>query len=318
MKILITGGLGFIGSNFIRHMLTKYPDYKIINFDKMTYAGNPDNVKDIENNPNYSFIKGDICDREAVKAAMKDCEWVVNFAAESHVDRSIKDASDFAKTNFYGVFILLDVAKELNVKKFLQISTDEVYGSIENGLFKETDILKPNSPYSAAKAGADLLARSYFKTFNLPVIITRSANNYGPYQYPEKFIPLFVTNALEDKPLPLYGDGLNVRDWVYVEDNCKGIDLVLHKGKIGEVYNIGGECEKANIEIAKKIVEILGKPESLIQKVADRLGHDRRYALDISKIKSLGFQPNNNFHELFDKTVSWYKENEWWWRKLKK
>ena len=200
----------------------------------------------------------------------------------------------------------------------MQISTDEVYGSIEQGAFKETDHLEPNSPYSAAKAGADLLVRSYHVTFGLPTLITRSANNFGPYQYPEKFIPLFVTNALEDKPLPLYGDGLNVRDWIHVEDNFKGVDIVLHKGKIGEIYNLGGECEKTNIEIAKKIVEILGKPESLIQKVADRLGHDRRYALNIDKIKALGFQPNTNFHELFVKTVNWYKENEWWWRKLKK
>lgn len=317
MKILITGGMGFIGSNFIRYMLDKYPDYKLVNLDKLTYAGNPDNLKDIENNTNYKFIKGDICDRATVEKAMEGCNAVINFAAESHVDRSIEDAGDFAKTNFYGAYIMMDVAKEKKVDRFIQISTDEVYGSIQEGKFKETDAMKPNSPYSAAKAGADLLARAYYVTFGLPTLVTRSSNNFGPYQFPEKFIPLFVTNAIEDKPLPLYGDGLNVRDWIFVEDNCKGIDIVLHKGKLGEAYNIGGNCEKQNIEIAKKIVEVLGKPESLIQPVADRLGHDRRYALDSAKLEALGFKPDENFHELLSKTVNWYKDNPDWWKKLK-
>jgi len=316
LKILITGGAGFIGSNFIRYMLSKYPDYKIVNLDKLTYAGNLDNLRDIEKDPRYKFIKGDICDKKTVERAMKDCDAVINFAAESHVDRSIIDAGTFVKTDIFGTYILLETAKKYNIEKYIQISTDEVYGSIKEGSFKETDPLKPNSPYSASKASADLLVRSYYITHNLPVLITRSSNNYGPYQYPEKLIPLFTINALNNKPLPVYGTGNNVRDWLYVLDNCSGIDTVLHKGKIGEVYNIGGNTEKTNLEITYLILEVLDKPKSLITFVEDRKGHDFRYSLDTTKIESLGWKREYNFEEAMKETIEWYKNNEWWWRPL--
>jgi len=316
LKILITGGAGFIGSNFIRYMLSKYPDYKIVNLDKLTYAGNLDNLRDIEKDPRYKFIKGDICDKKTVERAMKDCDAVINFAAESHVDRSITDAGTFVKTDIFGTYILLETAKKYNIEKYIQISTDEVYGSIKEGSFKETDPLKPNSPYSASKASADLLVRSYYITHNLPVLITRSSNNYGPYQYPEKLIPLFTINALNNKPLPVYGTGNNVRDWLYVLDNCSGIDTVLHKGKIGEVYNIGGNTEKTNLEITYLILEVLDKPKSLITFVEDRKGHDFRYSLDTTKIESLGWKREYNFEEAMKETIEWYKNNEWWWRPL--
>ncbi|MDO8724824.1 MAG: dTDP-glucose 4,6-dehydratase [Candidatus Methanoperedens sp.] len=317
MKMLVTGGCGFIGSNFIRHMLNKYPDYKIINLDKLTYAGNPDNLKDIEKNNNYSFVCGDICDGPVVDKVMKEADHVVHFAAESHVDRSIDDASIFVRTNVLGTFVLLDSALKHNIKKFVHISTDEVYGSINKGSFKETDILTPSSPYSSSKAGSDLLARSYYITHKLPVIITRCTNNYGPYQYPEKLLPLFITNILDNKKVPLYGTGRNVRDWIYVLDHCKAIDFVLHRGNTGEIYNIGGGAEKTNIEITKMILETLGKDESMIEFVKDRPGHDLRYSLDCSKLRKLGWKPDHSFEEALVDTIRWYVENRWWWEKLK-
>ena len=319
MKLLITGGAGFIGSNFIHYILGKYPDYKIVNLDKLTYCGNLDNLKEVEDNPNYKFIKGDICDREKVAEIFEEekPDFVVNFAAETHVDRSILDPHSFTETNVLGTHILLETAKKFGIEKFLHISTDETYGSVENGKFKEEDILMPNSPYSASKASADLLARSYFKTFSLPVIITRSSNNYGPYQFPEKVIPLFISNILEGKKVPLYGTGKNVRDWIFVLDNCEGIDAVLRNGKIGEIYNIGGGNEKTNLELTKIILAELGKDESQIEYVEDRLGHDFRYALDIEKVKKIGWEPKHSFEEAMKKTINWYLENKDWWKKLK-
>jgi dTDP-glucose 4,6-dehydratase len=319
-KILVTGGAGFIGSNFIRYMLNKYPEYKIVNLDLLTYAGNLENLKEIENNPNYLFIKGDIVDRELVMNVVGDgVNYIVNFAAESHVDRSITDPGIFVYTNILGTQVLLDVAKHYGIEKYLQISTDEVYGSLgETGYFTEETPLAPNSPYSASKTGADLLVRAYHQTFKLPVNITRCSNNYGPYQFPEKLIPLMIANAYEDKELPVYGDGLNVRDWLYVYDHCVAIDLVLHKGKIGEVYNIGGNNEKTNIEIVKLILEKLEKPESLIKYVKDRPGHDRRYAIDSSKIKKeLGWEPMYTFEKGIEETIKWYLSNKDWWQKIR-
>lgn len=317
MKILVTGGCGFIGSNFIRQMLKKYPSYKIVNLDKLTYCGNPDNLRDIESDKRYAFIKGDICDKKAVEGAIKSCDAVINFAAESHVDRSISDASEFIRTNIHGVYTLLEAAKRHNIKRFIQISTDECYGSINKGSFKETSPLRPNSPYSASKAGGDHLAMSYYKTFKLPVIITRSSNNFGPYQYPEKVIPLFITNLLESKLVPLYGDGMNVRDWLYVIDNCDAIGLILHKGRIGEIYNIGGSFEIPNIELTKIILKNLGKTDKMINYVPDRLGHDRRYSLDSSKVRKLGWKPSKSFDTAIKETINWYKSNTTWWQKLK-
>ena len=319
MRILVTGGMGFIGSNFIRHMLGKYPDYQITNLDILTYAGNPENLRDVEGNPNYKFVKGDICDTAIVNELMGDSDAVVHFAAESHVDNSIKSADEFIRTNIQGTHVLLKAAKEnKNIKRFVHISTDEVYGSIENGSFRESDMLRPNSPYSASKGASDLLAMAYHATFRLPVTITRSANNFGPCQYPEKIIPLFATNLIDDKPVPLYGDGMNVRDWLYVEDNCEAISLVLHKGIAGEIYNIGAGNEIPNIELTKKILKLMGKPESLIKPVADRLGHDRRYSVDITKIKKLGWIPRQSFNDALAETINWYRNNEQWWRRLKK
>lgn len=319
MKLLITGGAGFIGSNFIRHILKKYPNYTIINFDKLTYCGNLDNLKDIENNPNYKFIQGDICDKEKVAEifAEEKPNFLVHFAAETHVDRSILEPYSFTNTNILGTHILLETAKKYGIERFLHISTDESYGSIDNGKFREDDILLPNSPYSASKASSDLLARSYFKTFSLPVIITRSSNNYGPYQFPEKIIPFFISNILEGKKVPLYGTGKNVRDWIYVLDNCEGVDAVLHNGKIGEIYNIGGGNEKTNLELTKIILNELGKNESQIEYVQDRLGHDLRYALDIEKVSKLGWKPKHTFEDAMKKTINWYLENKNWWEKLK-
>jgi dTDP-glucose 4,6-dehydratase len=316
MKILVTGGAGFIGSNFIRFTLSKYPEYKIVNLDKLTYAGNLDNLKDVASNRNYKFIKGDVCDKNVVEKVMKDCDAIVHFAAETHVDRSIVDAGSFVLTDVFGSYRLLEAAKKTGVERFIHISTDEIYGSIENGAFKETDKLEPRNPYSASKAGAEMLAKSYFITHELPVIITRSSNNYGPYQHPEKFIPLFIINALKNKHLPLYGDGGNVRDWLYVIDNCEAIDVALHDGKDGETYNIGGGNERANIDVAKAILGFLGKPESLINFIEDRKGHDRRYALDSNKVRKLGWKPKSNFEEKLEDTVNWYKKNESWWKKL--
>lgn len=318
MDILVTGGAGFIGSNFIRHILNTHPDYKIINLDKLTYCGNLNNLKDVRESKNYRFIKGDICDPKTVEQAMKGCDFVINFAAQSHVDRSIKDPTEFVKTNVGGVQVLLDAAKKLKVKRFLHISTDEIYGDVKRGLSKEDDPLLPNSPYAATKAAADLLCRAYFKTYKFPIVIARSSNNFGPYQYPEKIMPLFITNAIEDKPVPLYGDGRNIRDWIYVVDNCSAIDLVLHKGKLGEVYNIGGGNQIRNIKIAKETLAMMGKDRELISFVTDRPGHDRRYALDSTKIKELGWEPEYDFKRALRLTIEWYLSNEWWWRSLKR
>ncbi len=305
-NLLVTGGCGFIGSNFIRLMLEKYPDIKIINLDKLTYAGNPDNLKDVEDNPNYAFIKGDICDPGIVRAAMKKADTVVHFAAESHVDRSIEDGSVFVRTNVLGTNTLLQAAQELGVKRFLHVSTDEVYGSILKGSFVETDILTPSSPYSASKAGSDLLALSYHTTHKLPVVVTRCTNNYGPYQFPEKLIPLFVTNLLQGKRVPIYGSGLNIRDWIYVLDHCKAIDFVLQHGNNGEVYNIGGGAEKTNLEITHSILKLLDKGEHMIEYVRDRPGHDLRYSLDCSKLKAMGWRPEHDFDKALELTVKWY------------
>lgn len=321
MKILITGGAGFIGSNFIKLMIETHKDYQIVNLDNLTYAGNLCNLKEVENNPNYCFVKGDICDRNLINnlLAEKKIDAIINFAAESHVDRSIEDSSPFINTNIIGTQVLLDAAKSYGIIRFVQISTDEVYGSLgTTGYFTETTPLKANSPYSASKASADLLVRAYYKTYKLPVIITRCSNNYGPYQFPEKLIPLMITNALTYQELPVYGDGLNVRDWLYVLDHCRAVDMVFHKGKEGEVYNIGGNNEKTNLEIVKLILKRLDRPESLIRFVKDRLGHDRRYAIDASKItKELGFSPANSFEQGIEKTISWYLENSEWMQKVK-
>ncbi|ADL41430.1 dTDP-glucose 4,6-dehydratase [Caldicellulosiruptor obsidiansis OB47] len=307
--ILVTGGAGFIGSNFVKYMISK-EEYKIINYDALTYAGNLENLKEVENHPYYTFIKGDIVDRAKVEEVFKNyqIDYVINFAAESHVDRSIKDPDIFVKTNVLGTQVLLDVSRKFGIKKFIQISTDEVYGSLgPEGYFTEESPLAPNSPYSASKAGADMLVRAYFKTYGLPVNITRCSNNFGPHQHPEKFIPTVILNALQDKPIPIYGDGQNIRDWLYVEDHCRAIELVFKKGRIGEVYNIGGNNEWKNIDIAKLILKLLGKPESLIQFVADRPGHDRRYAIDSSKIqKELGWKVEYRFEKALLKTIEWY------------
>ena len=318
-NILVTGGMGFIGSNFIRYMLKKHPDYNYINLDKLTYAGNPDNLRDVINKENYKFVKGDICDKNIVQGIMENVDAVVHFAAESHVDKSIGNPDAFINTNIYGTYVLLEFGKEFNINKFIMISTDEVYGSIPPGKSsKENDPICPRSPYAASKASAECLAYSYYATYNLPVIITRSSNNFGPYQYPEKVIPLFITNLLEDKKIPLYGDGKNIRDWLYVKDNCEAIDMVLQNGKNGDIYNIAGNNEKQNIEIAKLIIELMNKDEDYIEYVEDRPGHDRRYSLNCSKIKNeLDWTPKHNFYEFMRKTVEWYKVNEWWWKKLK-
>ncbi|RCK72884.1 MAG: dTDP-glucose 4,6-dehydratase [Ignavibacteriae bacterium] len=320
MRILVTGGAGFIGSNFIHHLIQKHPDYLIINLDKLTYAGNLENLKTIENNPNYNFIKGDICDRNLVASIIDNfkVQAIINFAAESHVDRSIMGSDVFIQTNIVGTHTLLEVAREKNIEKFIQISTDEVYGSLDSaGKFTEQTPLHPNSPYAASKASADLLALAYQHTYGVPVIITRCSNNYGPYQFPEKLIPLMIVNALNNKPLPIYGDGQNVRDWIYVTDHCEAILTVLEKGKIGEVYNIGAENEKPNIEIVKLILKELGKDESLIKFVKDRPGHDRRYAIDATKIKTeLGWRPAYTFEKAIKSTIDWYLDNETWWNKI--
>lgn len=315
----MTGGSGFIGSNFVRYMLNEHPDDVIINLDKLTYAGNPDNLKDIENNPNYSFVRGDICDPDTVDTLMQEqqIDHIVHFAAETHVDRSITDGSAFVRTNLLGTYALLDSALRHGIDRFIHISTDEVYGSTNEGSFKETDVLNPSSPYSSSKAGSDLLARSYYVTYDLPVIITRCTNNFGSHQYPEKLIPLFITNLLEDEKVPVYGTGQNVRDWIYVLDHCRAIDFILQHGGVGEIYNIGGGDERTNLEITENILEILGKDDSMVEHVKDRPGHDFRYSLDCSRLKDLGWVPKYNFEDALEKTIGWYIENEWWWKKLK-
>jgi dTDP-glucose 4,6-dehydratase len=316
-SILITGGAGFIGSNFVRYMLKMHQDYRLIVLDALTYAGNRENLKDCEGDPRFLFYHGDIRDIQVVDNLMSNVDTVVNFAAETHVDRSIHEAGTFIDTDIRGTFVLLEAAKKYQIERFLHISTDEVYGSIEDGSFHENDALKPNSPYSASKGGGDLLVRSYHTTYGLPVIITRSSNNYGPYQYPEKLIPLFITNAIDDLPLPLYGDGRNVRDWIYVEDNCAAIDQVLHRGEIGQIYNIGAGNEQENIYITECILKHLDKPQSLIRFVKDRPGHDRRYSIDTTQLTALGWQASCNLDEGLKKTVQWYLENETWWRAIK-
>lgn len=318
LRYLITGGAGFIGSNYIRYLFNKYHHHiHITNLDKLTYAGNLDNLKDIGERENYSFVKGDICDSRLVDELMRKIDIVVNFAAESHVDRSIGTPDAFIKTDIYGAFVLLEAARRYSIKKFVQISTDEVYGSILSGSFKETDVLEPSSPYSASKAGADRLAYSYYVTFGLPVIITRCSNNFGPYQYPEKLIPLFVTNALADKSLPIYGDGKNVRDWIFVQDHCDAVDFLIQYGKDGQVYNIGGGNEKTNLEITDIILRELQKPTKLMTFVPDRLGHDRRYSVDTTKLTTLGWRPKYKFETALQQTIKWYGANKWWWEKLK-
>ena len=316
MRILVTGGAGFIGSNFIRYILRDHPGDAVVNLDKLTYAGNLENLKDVASDPRYAFLRGDICDISAVEQAMDGAEAVVNFAAETHVDRSILEAGAFMDTDIKGLYVLLEVARIRRIGRFVHVSTDEVYGSIIEGSFKETDPLFPNSPYSATKASGDLLARSYFVTYKTPVIITRSSNNFGPYQYPEKIIPLFITNLLQNKKVPLYADGMNVRDWLYVIDNCEAIDLILHKGRAGEIYNIGGTTEITNLELTYDILEMLGKDKRSIEYVKDRPGHDKRYSLDITKLKGLGWHPRYNFKEALETTIGWYRNNKPWWMKI--
>ena len=316
MKILVTGGAGFIGSNFINYMLSKY-DYKIINLDLLTYAGNLENLKNVENNKNYTFVKGDISDKELVLDITKDCDAIINFAAESHVDRSIVSPNIFVETNVGGTVNLLNCAKINKIEKYLQVSTDEVYGSIKEGYFYETTPVNPNSPYSASKASADMFVMAYHKTYGLPVVITRCSNNFGPYQYPEKLIPFFISKLLKNEKVPVSGDGKNVRDWLYVEDHCRAIDLALHKGRIGEVYNVGGHNEKTNIEITKIVLEKLGKDETSIEFVEDRLGHDRRYAISNDKIRAeLGFEPNYTFEKGIEATINWYLNNAEWMKNI--
>jgi dTDP-glucose 4,6-dehydratase len=317
VKLLVTGGAGFIGSNFIRHVLRAHADVTVVNLDKLTYAGNPANLEDLAGEPRYTFVKGDICDAALVREVARGVDAVVNMAAESHVDRSILDPDAFLRTGVQGVHTLLEAVRELRIPRLLHISTDEVYGSIAEGSAGEDAPLAPTSPYSAAKAAGDLLALAYVHTHRTPVVITRSSNNFGPFQYPEKVIPLFVTNALDDEPLPLYGDGKNVRDWLYVVDNCEAIDLVLRRGREGEVYNIGGGHEVENAALTREILRLTGKPETLIRRVQDRPGHDRRYSVDAAKVHALGWAPRHAFAEALAATVDWYRRNEAWWRPLK-
>ncbi len=314
MKLLITGGAGFIGSCFVRHILDKYPDYKVINLDALTYAGNIENLNDVKNNPNYTFLHGNICDKKLVKEIMKNIDCVINFAAESHVDRSITGPEIFIDTNVKGTLNLLQNAKEAKIHRYLQVSTDEVYGTLgKTGYFSETTPLASNSTYSASKASADMLTRAYFETYKMPNLITRCSNNYGPYQYPEKLIPFFISKLLRNEKVPIYGDGLNVRDWLYVYDHCSAIDTVLHKGKEGEIYNIGGNNEKTNLEITKILLNAMNKDETSIEYIADRLGHDRRYAIDNTKIQTeLGWQPCVTFEEGIGLTINWYLNNQEW------
>ncbi len=317
-RILVTGGAGFIGANFIHYLAEQHPDDEIINLDKLTYAGNLDNLKEIADRPNYRFVRGDISDAALVDELFREgLDAVVNFAAETHVDRSIGNPDDFIRTDIYGTYSLLEAARRRGVGCFVQISTDEVYGSVEEGFSTELDPLMPRNPYAASKAGADRLAYSYFATYDLPVIITRASNNFGPYQYPEKVIPLFVTNALDSVPLPLYGDGLNVRDWIFVRDHCSAIDLLISRGEQGETYNIGGGNLLTNRELTSRILEYLQLPDSLIRRVRDREGHDRRYALDSSKLNKLGWAPEADFASELKATIAWYRDNRWWWEKIK-
>jgi len=318
MRILVTGGAGFIGSNFARFVAQGHPDWELVVLDKLTYAGRRENLASLEGRPGFEFVQGDIADPQVVARVLPSCDYVVNFAAETHVDRSLYDAGGFIQTDVYGTFVLLEEARRSPaLKRFIQISTDEVYGSVESGSSRETDALMPRNPYSASKAGADRLAYSYFATYNLPIVVTRASNNYGPYQYPEKVIPLFVTHALDDIPLPLYGDGLNVRDWLHVDDHCRAVEMLLTKGDLGETYNVGGGNEMPNVELTRRILSLLGKPETLIRRVTDRPGHDRRYSLDCGKLRALGWAPQVAFEEGLRETVEWYRENQPWWRPIK-
>ena len=319
-NFLITGGAGFIGSNFVHYLLGKYADYKIIVFDKLTYAGRLDNLKPAEGNPHFVFVRGDICDEAAVRAAIRqhDIDTLVNFAAETHIDRSILESDAVVKTNVNGTHALLEAAREFKLERFHQISTDEVYGAVSApDRSAEGDPFEPRSPYSASKAGAEHLVYAYFITYGLPVTTTRGSNNIGPYHYPEKAVPLFTTNAIDNQPLPIYGDGLQQRDYQYVIDHCQGIDVVLHKGKLGEAYNVATGVETHNIDMARGILDLLGKPHSLLTYVVDRAGHDRRYALDVSKLRALGWTPSHNFDQALELTVKWFVDNEWWWRPIK-
>ena len=320
-NLMITGGAGFIGSNFVRYMLERHQDYSLVVYDKLTYAGNPENLSDAAETfgSRYTFVQGDICDAEAVRECIRaqGVDTVVNFAAESHVDRSIMDPDAFIRTDVLGTYVLLEAAREFELERYHQISTDEVYGHVPEGASKEADPIAPRSPYAASKASGDMMVNAYHVTYGIPITITRGANNVGPYQYPEKVVPLFVTNALDDRPLPLYGDGLQVRDYQYVADHCEAIDLVLHKGQIGGVYNVGTGTEMRNIDMTRLVLTLLGKPLSLIQPVIDRQGHDRRYALDVSRICALGWEPAHSCQEAIEKTVRWYVDNEWWWRPVK-
>ena len=315
--ILVTGGAGFIGSNFVRYILRHNSHCSVVVLDKLTYAGNMDNLTDVHKEPNFHFVKGDICDGSVVDEVVSESNVIVNFAAETHVDKSIQNSPVFVKTNVYGTNVLLQSALNHSVEKFIHISTDEVYGSREAGSFTEADALNPTNPYSASKAAADLLALSFHKTYGAPITITRSSNVFGPYQYPEKFIPLFVTNALDDKRLPLYGDGLNVRDWLYVEDLCEAISSIMHCGGIGEIYNIGAAHERRNVEIAYDVVDLLKKDRDLITFIPDRPAHDKRYSLNCSKIHALDWQPRHTFREALKKTITWYIDNVWWWRAIR-
>jgi len=318
-SILVTGGAGFIGSNFVHHMLREHPEYSIVVYDKLTYAGNLDNLKDVASDPRYAFVQGDICDGEHVRQTIlaHQIDTIVNFAAETHVDRSLSDAGSFVMTDVYGTYVLLEAARELHLERYHQVSTDEVYGQVLEGASVETDRIETRSPYSASKAGGDLMVLAYYTSFGLPVTITRGSNSIGPYQYPEKVVPLFVTNALDDRPLPIYGDGRQMRDYQFVGDHCEGIDVVLHRGQLGEIYNLGTGTETRNIDMARKLLAILGKPESLLQYITDRPGHDRRYALNVDKVKALGWRPRHDFDGALEETVRWYVDNSWWWRKIR-
>src|SRR6187397_2343342 len=317
-NVLVTGGAGFIGSNFVKWAHARHADWHITTLDKLTYAGRLENLREVSDSPRHTFVKGDIADAAVAAPLVQDAEVVVHFAAETHVDRSIQHAGDFITTDIFGTFVLLEAARDSKrLRRFIQISTDEVYGSVPTGHSRETDELKPRNPYSASKAGADRLAYSYWATYKVPVIITRASNNYGSHQFPEKVIPLFITNLIDDIPVPLYGDGQNERDWLHVDDHCRGVDLLIDKGVDGEVYNIGGGNQVKNVDLTHRLLELVGKPTSLIKPVADRPGHDRRYSLDTAKLEALGWKPKERFEEGLAKTVRWYRDNEWWWRPIK-
>jgi len=318
VKVLVTGGAGFIGSNFVRYALAAHPDWQVTTLDKLTYAGRIENLDSVRHDPRHRFVQGDVADAKVAAPLVQESDIVVHFAAETHVDRSILHAGDFITTDVFGTFVLLEAARETpNLRRFVQISTDEVYGSVPEGSSKETDELRPRNPYSASKAGADRLAYSYWATYQVPVIVTRASNNYGPNQFPEKIIPLFITNLIDDIPVPLYGDGQNVRDWLHVDDHCRAVDLLIDQGTPGEVYNIGGGNHVKNVDLTHRILALVGKPDSLIKPVADRPGHDRRYSLDTAKLQSLGWRPRESFEDGLANTVTWYRDNERWWRPIK-